>query len=423
MKIFICKWPDFDITIIRAENIREAKVFLDEFGDPGSCIISEYEGPMVFDFRGPNLLKKKSSHVPFFIEGEEVLYNGRENEYVKPQNSFYSKYFNKNTFSDIKLLVEKKEIPSHKIVLSQFPNFTEDILNCDELEIDNISYEQFMIILYFMYHNHLDGFQKTKEQEKYEFWLDCFKFAKKLKLTRLTDLIQLQMVYLSKERIFQNNLIITVNENEAKELLKVVHLSQPYGAIKFIYFALEMIASSYDGDVEKLDSKYGEKMKSYKTGYTSIWNEKAIQEMKEIYPFNFRLNHRGGDSSVPRKMWEKIQLQLIPDLHKSLWAGNQDFERVIDEEKWKNKVKEDILAEEKKSLEMLEAKKKSLIDQNPNLFAAMNIFGLTDPIYDLDHSLPSIFNEEVPEYPEVFEKLKKRKKEVNETKNKKTKNK
>jgi hypothetical protein len=258
MKIFLCKWPDLDVTIIAAKSLEEVFEYLDEYGDPLSCIVKEYKGPMVLDFRGPNFLKP-AGQSPFFVEGDKKIFNGHENEPKKQPENFYSKYFNSEIFSDIVLCVDGRKIPSHRIILSQYSLiFTEKVLNCDELEINDVKYENFLIILYFLYKNHLNDFDKKKEHHDIQFWLDCLKFARKLKINRLNDLIQIEIMNAAnvKGMDIQNGFGRNINLVEANNILKIVHQCNKEGAVKFVAYALERLAHHYVGDLEQLDGTF-----------------------------------------------------------------------------------------------------------------------------------------------------------------------
>jgi hypothetical protein len=74
MSIYMCRWPDGDVSLIDAENEADVLLALDEIGDPSDVAITPFEAPLFINLclnnTGELMLAPDQGHFMFRVREE-----------------------------------------------------------------------------------------------------------------------------------------------------------------------------------------------------------------------------------------------------------------------------------------------------------------------------------------------------------------
>eukprot|EP00743_Colponemidia_sp_Colp-15_P004722 GILK01005087.1.p1 GENE.GILK01005087.1~~GILK01005087.1.p1 ORF type:complete len:554 (+),score=100.80 GILK01005087.1:80-1741(+) len=150
MPFFVARWPNGDLSLGRAVNQDEFRDYLDNIGDPGSCRIFPYDGPVWLDFRPKLPLSRKLDQSFVDVPPTSIARD-------------FKKLLNSQQFSDIKISVGNQTIYAHQAVLScRCETFLSTLLAQPKTEdgayvIQNMEYQVVMQFLHFVYVGCLDS--------------------------------------------------------------------------------------------------------------------------------------------------------------------------------------------------------------------------------------------------------------------------
>eukprot|EP01080_Neovahlkampfia_damariscottae_P009752 gene9752-2079_t len=340
-QLFLVKWPNRNISLVKAADRQEVVSKLDEFSNSQLFQISVYHGPVELDFRC------HETH-GYFKSSENI--HIRKNEILKTEKSPFSQYFNSKEFSDFEVICGSKIIPCHKIVLSNCLFFKEK-LETSSLKTNETSYEILLTILYFIYNGELKSFA---EKNTFEFWFDVFKISSSFQLLKLNDLCQKELIkcYEKSEMNLSQKLNILTDENNpyleimesyvkermkkdfTEKLGKIIPLiNQAYALkmMKFIDFLLNEVAQKtkfQSSELVDLNPDLKVKYETCKVSEAVSFNTDVIELLKEQFPFHFELTH-DLSTQDSQEMWKSIYRLASPKLAKVMNGKKKNSEQTI----------------------------------------------------------------------------------------------
>jgi hypothetical protein len=324
-KLYIAYWSNRDITIIKASNINQARLYLDHIGDPFSCQIKEYDGPIFFDFKAPKAIKYMDSEDPVPVRGREEIFEDEKPKYHAP----FSKFFNSKEFSDTELIVGSKVIPCHKIVLSTVQNFQNKLENAT-LKLKGISEEILLVILCFIYRGNI---QDQGNGKNLEFWFDVFQVVLFFNLPTLEDLVENKMVetFRNSENSFieKQSLLSDPVDKRVENIISWIEKPFKLGAAKFVDILLSDIALQAPNifkEAKNISKELKTRFKSIQKENDRIfWVEEGISTIFGENPYKFS---SPSSCEIASDMWSRFGKMFEPKIQNFISEDFNEFQEL-----------------------------------------------------------------------------------------------